>query len=153
MLLCELAVVAYEGYMRRGLTFLLALAALAAAGCYDPDVKNGGYSCTADRPHCPSGFTCVGNRCVNDGSQPPPGQDSGPPPVGDDLSTSGPVVDMTSTVSTDMAGQQSMPDMSKPSRPDMAQGPMCGASGSGCSVNSDCCSDSCTWYIFFSLCD
>ena len=135
--------------MRRGLTFFLALAALAVAGCYDPAVKDGGYSCTAERPHCPSGFTCIGNRCVTEGTTPPPGQDSGQPPE-QDLSIGGPDVDMSMPASTDMSGQQSMPDMSKPSKPDMAQ--QCTAKGQDCTSDDECCSGQCDDWFFFAIC-
>jgi hypothetical protein len=32
-------------------------------GCYSPNIKDGGLMCAADGS-CPSGFTCVANRCV-----------------------------------------------------------------------------------------
>jgi hypothetical protein len=158
MPLCGSARPSYDRDMRRGLTFLLACAALVAvaifvgAGCYKPDVANGGYACTQDRPECPAGFVCVGNRCVDENGP----LDSGmiTPPDEQDFSMPAPVVDMAmSTMPVDMAGQSSSTDMAKPVVPDMAQPPQCTASGRACGSDDDCCSGSCIpIFIFAGLC-
>lgn len=43
----------------------LVLLALVHLGCFDPKIANGGFTCDpADDPPCPSGFSCVGHRCI-----------------------------------------------------------------------------------------
>jgi hypothetical protein len=47
------------------------LAALAAAGCYNPKVGSGDLHCAvATGKQCPDGFECVGNVCVTVGTSP-----------------------------------------------------------------------------------
>jgi hypothetical protein len=140
--------------MRRGLTLLLAFAGvvpfafLAAflggflgAGCYRPDVANGGYSCSVERPDCPSGFVCVGNRCVDESGP----LDSGPSTEPDDLSMSAnPSADMTMMTPIDSGGQST--DMSKPAD-DMAKPNQC--SDGACLFDDDCCPGRTCYPIFF----
>src|SRR5690242_8717219 len=107
--------------MRRGLGFLLAFAALVfvgllGAGCYKPDVANGGYACTPDRPDCPSGYVCVANRCVDEKG--PLDLGVNPPPLSQpDLATPADIAGLSvgpDLASSDMAGQIVPPDMTKP---------------------------------------
>src|SRR5438067_347380 len=50
---------------------------LALAGCYDPNVENGGLQCAAGGV-CPSGFHCASdNHCWRDGTGPIGGDDAG----------------------------------------------------------------------------
>jgi hypothetical protein len=112
------------------------------AGCYQPTVANGGYACSTEHPECPSGFTCVAQRCVKSGEAPPPGADlsSGVGGVG------GPDMTMSSGPGADMTTNSSSPDMAKPPMsPDMATPiPQCLDPGAVCMNASDCCSNSCT---------
>ena len=107
------------------------------AGCFKPDVKNGGFACSmTDDPPCPQGFFCVAGLC-----QDHPGN---------------------GTESTDLAtgtggngggggggggGGTTTFDMTHPSQDlsstDMAQAPMCGAQAASCTNNSDCCNMIC----------
>jgi hypothetical protein len=41
---------------------------LISVGCYHPDIKNKGFSCSVDRPQCPDGFSCVAGFCVTNDS-------------------------------------------------------------------------------------
>jgi hypothetical protein len=48
------------------ISILTFAAALAAAGCYSPDIASPGYYChPEDNPACPDGFDCVSGRCVS----------------------------------------------------------------------------------------
>ncbi len=45
-------------------TQILALATLA--GCFNPQVENGGFLCDPSQtPSCPAGFECISGRCSN----------------------------------------------------------------------------------------
>jgi hypothetical protein len=113
---------------------------LAVAGCYNPQVKNGGFACTAaDDPPCPAGFYCVDNLCVDH-----PGA---PGSVGGDLAV-GTGGNGAEDLGTDAGSADlAVADMSKPA--DMAKPPAdmannaCGATGDFCLSSSDCCSNSC----------
>jgi len=94
--------------------------ALAAAGCFKPSVKNGGFACDDNNPWCPVGFYCVNGVCVTNPNRPlPPGggmrdfsvdpghsdeKDMSQPPT----STGG---DMASSTVEDMAQPPPPPDM------------------------------------------
>ncbi len=42
------------------------LVVAALAGCFNPQVENGGFVCDPSQaPSCPSGFECVNGRCSN----------------------------------------------------------------------------------------
>ena len=43
---------------------------LSFAGCFDPQIPSGGFTCSEDHPQCPEGFSCVSNLCVQ-GTQAP----------------------------------------------------------------------------------
>lgn len=43
---------------------LLALATGALGACFNPDLSQLTLLCTAERPECPSGQTCINDRCV-----------------------------------------------------------------------------------------
>jgi hypothetical protein len=48
----------------RGL--LIVPLSIMLAGCFNPNIKNGGFACDPTQsPACPSGFVCVNNRCMN----------------------------------------------------------------------------------------
>jgi len=98
---------------------------LLVAGCYSPQVKNGGFACIAtDDPPCPKGFYCVNGLCVDN------------PALADDLSVTG---DMTLPVS-DFAGGPDLlrsGDLASTST-DMASA-TCGMSGDQC-ITQNCCS-------------
>jgi len=49
---------------------LVLCALLSLVGCFDPQIPSGGFTCTADHPQCPEGFSCVSNLCVQ-GTQAP----------------------------------------------------------------------------------
>ena len=59
--------------MRVGVTLLLAT--LATAGCYNPDIKNGGFACAEAGQLCPDGFTCdmTDYHCWKNGTHPTDG--------------------------------------------------------------------------------
>ena len=60
--------------MRRGLQGMLMLAALAAAGCYSPKLKNFGFACDVNAPNsCPNGFFCNSGYCDDGSGGTPPG--------------------------------------------------------------------------------
>jgi hypothetical protein len=108
--------------------------ALFAAGCFSPQVKNGGFTCVAtDDPPCPNGYFCVNGFCVDN-----PAAMVG----GDDLSTG----DMSLPVNDFAAGPDmahgSMADLSSTTG-DMAQGGACGMSGDQCITQSCCPGSTC----------
>ncbi len=51
-------------------TPLLLVAVLASAGCFNPDVANGRFTCTLANPGCPEGLTCISGSCESSGSMP-----------------------------------------------------------------------------------
>ena len=115
---------------------------LVVAGCYNPQVKSGGFACSAtDNPPCPAGFYCVDNLCVDH-----PGLSG----AGGDMATGGTggngAVDQGTA--SDGGPDLGAADMSKPAA-DMAKPPAdmannaCGMSGDPCLSNSDCCSNTC----------
>lgn len=100
---------------------------LVVAGCYSPQVKNGGFTCVAtDEPPCPNGYFCVGGLCVSDPAQ----------MVAEDMSV-GP--DFALPINDFSAG----PDIARAqdfatSTADMAMGGSCGMSGDQC-ITQSCC--------------
>jgi hypothetical protein len=45
---------------------LIGIAAASVAGCFDPQVAEGGFSCNPNQmPACPEGFSCVNSRCIS----------------------------------------------------------------------------------------
>jgi hypothetical protein len=106
------------------------------AGCYNPGIKNKGFSCSADvADACPAGFFCVDGLC-----QDKPGTSSGIGGVGGaDAGSS----DMSMTMPVHPGDDLAMPpDMSLPP-PDMVR-PTCRPATTSCLVNEDCCSMSCS---------
>jgi hypothetical protein len=52
--------------------FVVALAAFAVAGCYNPSIKSGGFKCNTEympQNSCPEGFQCSAGRCVKAGTK------------------------------------------------------------------------------------
>jgi hypothetical protein len=135
---------------------------LLLAGCYQPRVKNGGFSCKpTDDPACPVGFHCVDGWCLDHpGTIDPTGDlslwsgDEHDLAVGheppDDLASATPR-DFTMKPPPDLAKQP--PDLSPPRDmaqprdltppPDIATG-MCAHAGTPCTLNSECCSNTCS---------
>jgi hypothetical protein len=111
---------------------------LGLAGCFKPDVKNGGFACSmADNPPCPQGFFCVAGLC-----QDHPG--SGNEPVDLATGTGG----NGGGGGGGGGGGSTVFDMSHPaqdlSSTDMAQsGGSCGAQFDPCTADSDCCNKIC----------
>src|SRR5690242_9352551 len=68
--------------MRLSLTLLVPL---IVAGCFHPDFRNGGLTCS-DNGMCPSGFMCskVDNHCYRPGASPTPMRGSDLPDAGED---------------------------------------------------------------------
>jgi hypothetical protein len=107
--------------------------ALGVAGCFKPDVKNGGFACSmTDNPPCPQGFFCVNGLCED---QPGAGGDVA------DLSTgtggNGGGGGGGGATSLDMAHAPF--DLASSSGGDMANGGACGMQGDDCSA-TPCCS-------------
>jgi hypothetical protein len=45
---------------------LLAASAALLVGCFNPQIKNGGFACdTSNATPCPSGFSCVAGKCIS----------------------------------------------------------------------------------------
>jgi hypothetical protein len=109
------------------------LVGLVAAGCYNPHVTSGGFSCTAtEDPPCPEGLYCVGGLCVDHPADTMNGGDMSV--VASDFATGG----GTDLASTDLARPGDLAGAS-----DMAQA-SCGKTGSLCLGGaSDCCSGVC----------
>ncbi len=127
----------YERKVRWCLLAACSLGLALSAGCFKPDVKNGGFACSmTDNPPCPQGFFCVGGLCEDH-----PG-----------TSTDGDMATGTGGNgggggSGGGGGGSTMLDMAHGSQDlsstDMAQSPMCGAQLSACNGNSDCCNMVC----------
>jgi hypothetical protein len=121
---------------------------LVGAGCYSPSIKDKGYSCSADRPICPSGFYCVNGRCQGTPGAPGVGgvgeaQDQSMPPAGGDVHDLGSAAQ--DLASSDLASGSSSPsDMSQPA--DLRRPPSCGAKGDPCTFFWDCCSNNCGFF-------
>ncbi len=93
--------------------------ALLAAGCFNPDVKTGGFKCDPTVPDaCPTGFYCVNQLCVNH-----PGTSSTGGNGGDDMSVGDDMTMSTPNGPEDLAMPPlSPPDLAKPIvPPDLAQ--------------------------------
>jgi hypothetical protein len=133
----------YETFVRwTVLAACLLSLGLLVGGCYNPQVKNGGFACSmTDNPPCPHGFFCVNGLCEN--------QPGGSSQL--DLSTGtggnggtggtgggGGGGGGGGTTSFDMAHAPA--DLAAA---DMAQASMCGAQLDNCSANSDCCNMVC----------
>jgi hypothetical protein len=66
---------------------------LLFAGCYDPQIKNGGFTChPPDHPQCPDGMECIAGICQvpgttipTQGALPDAGPFSSSPDEGHDL--------------------------------------------------------------------
>ena len=95
--------------------------AIFFAGCFDPQISSGAFTCTADHPQCPEGFSCIDNSCV---------QGTNPPANLPDLTQADA---LESTI--DLANAH---DLAKSS---------CVASGGDCTYHRDavCCSGSCVY--------
>ncbi len=108
-----------------------------ASGCYNPQVKNGGFACSmTDNPPCPEGFYCVNGLCED---HPGTSTDNG------DMSTGtggngggGGGGGGGGATSMDMA--HASHDLAST---DMAQPVMCGAQLDPCNNSSDCCNMLC----------
>jgi hypothetical protein len=147
------------------MAFRMLVGMVLAAGCFDPNVKNGGYTCKpTDVPACPIGYFCFEGRCLDavtaDASAHPDperrdlsvGQDRS------DLAQQGGVVRDLAVAQADLTGvvivydlamapphhdmAQPHHDMAHAPGPDMATG-MCGHAGTPCTDNSQCCSNTC----------
>lgn len=80
-----------------------------AAGCFNPQLKNGGFACTGTQDgQCPQGFYCVNNLCVDSPSGGGGGVGGGGN-VQPDLSMAMSVDDMATP-----SKPQGKPDMAKP---------------------------------------
>jgi hypothetical protein len=127
---------------------------LVGSGCFNPHIKDGGFSCAGSLVgSCPNGYFCVNGSCVANPNAAPPGGGVGGNGVADmsiamsadmagapmatkDMSRSGAVVDMAQpTASVDMANPPPPPP------PDMAKGgTMCAHSPctTGTALNATC---------------
>jgi hypothetical protein len=140
---------------------VLAGVLLLAAACYQPRVKNGGYSCKpTDVPACPDGYFCVEGWCLDH-----PGKLNTTGDLstfsnhdGDDLSTPGDPEDLASNTPRDFAKEPAdlakqppdlspVRDMAQPRDltppPDLATG-MCAHAGTPCTSDAECCSNTCS---------
>jgi hypothetical protein len=149
------------------MSFRMLVGMVLAAGCFDPNVKNGGYTCNPiDVPACPLGFFCFQGRCLDavtvDAGPPREGHDLAVGDVSGDLAVRREVIHDLAVAKVDLAGvvqdmtmvpdMTMMPvahDMAKPHHDmahapghDMAQG-MCWHAGVPCTNNSQCCSNTC----------
>lgn len=152
---------AYEVFVRCLILAACVLGlSLVAAGCYDPQVKSGGFACSVNDPDpCPTGFQCVNGLCVdgngNVGGNGGAGGSVGGNGGGDLAISRGDLASSTGNHdfgghAGDMAGKPGADLATQPA--DLAQPPMCKQSGDFCSKNSDCCSNDCIWDILFSFC-
>ncbi len=141
---------------------------LLLAGCYQPRVKNGGFTCKpTDDPACPVGYYCVDGWCLDHpGSIKPTGDlalwssDGSHDLSGNsdphDLSGNEDPPDFAATKDMAKAPRdlaQSPPDLSPPrdmAQPrdltppaDIATG-MCAHAGTPCTMDSQCCSNTCS---------
>jgi hypothetical protein len=105
------------------------LAFVLACACYNPHIAEGGYACSTEHPDCPSGFSCIGGRCLSHAP---------------DLAAQ-PGADLASPVATHR-------DLATPLVGDLAGvtdlAPMCLQAGSSCQKASDCCSMVCLPVLF-----
>ena len=111
--------------------------ALGAAGCFNPDVKNGGFACsTTDNPPCPKGFFCVNGLCEDHpgGSGDVADLATG---TGGNGGSAGGGGGGGGTTTFDMAHAPF--DLATPPGGDMASGGACGMQGDDCS-STPCCS-------------
>ena len=128
-----------SSYERRVRWTVLAACSLLlglSGGCFQPDVKNGGFACSmTDDPPCPHGFFCVSGLC-----QDHPGAGGGDV----DLSTG---TGGNGGGGGGGGGGMTTTDMTHPTQDmtstDLAQAPMCGAQGDPCTKNGDCCNMVC----------
>lgn len=59
-----------RNYVYTALVVVALGSAALAVGCYNPDVKNGAFSCSMDLGNaCPGGFVCAGGLCVKPTAQ------------------------------------------------------------------------------------
>lgn len=108
------------------------------AGCFHPDVKNGGFACSmTDDPPCPQGFFCVNGLCEDHpGTSTDVDFASGGAGGGGGGGTGG---GGGGGASTDMAHASF--DLAT-SAPDMA-GAACGMQADPCTNDDDCCNMIC----------
>lgn len=123
---------------------------LLAAGCFGPQIASGAFTCDPqDDPPCPTGFSCVGHRCVTSAADV---GDGGTADLAGDIGAvddAGAVHDLTMATG-DLAQSPSdlaaPPDLRPPSDltppPDLATG-VCGHAGAPCTSIQDCCSMYC----------
>jgi hypothetical protein len=138
---------------------------LLLAGCYQPRVKNGGFTCKpTDDPACPVGYYCVDGWCLDhpaaihatgdlglrssDGSNEHDLSSNGDPR---DLAGGTQDPEDLAKAPRDLA--QSPPDLSPPrdmAHPrdltppaDIATG-MCAHAGTPCTMDAECCSNTCS---------
>ena len=100
---------------------LLVLALLVAAGCFRPNISDGGFSCDATQvPACPDGLYCVAGFCR---TSPFAGGGNGNGGNGAraDLATADDNGDLASSAPADMSYSSSH-DLSHPASTDMASG-------------------------------
>jgi hypothetical protein len=92
---------------------------LFLAGCYQPSILNGGYTCSpTDQPPCPDGYYCVNGVCVDSPGYTYSGDTDMGPGDGDDMATTGGGDDDMATSGGD--GD----DMARPQPKDMAHAPV-----------------------------
>jgi hypothetical protein len=102
----------------RPLLCTLAVSLLVGAGCFNPNVKNGGFTCTGPGDgQCPSGYFCVNGFCLDSATG--VGGGGGGGSGGPDLSRSSSqdlssvTVDLAMSQSIDMAQAGNMVDMAR----------------------------------------
>jgi hypothetical protein len=121
------------------------LLGVAFAGCFNPNVKDGGFACNmSDNPPCPTGFECVDGLCLRPGEVPHSFDMQGSGGNGGSGGGGG-HGGFGGSGGGGGGGTNGGHDMAHPVL-DMAHGDggsSCGASGAFCTQSSDCCSNAC----------